>query len=408
MRIFKKLVFALALPLLIGMAGGWFFRFEIASLVLDRVAGRGKEPYLRLNPEKDLREYSARIEEDATILAKYPIFSRGSQGKSDASAYLNPLLSWERSDSWPGSKGRLELPQELLKKLNSDSKFWNIRLDWGSIQLDWSWWKQLEQFDHWNFDRTGPAYGGNENYLILAAPIPNYVSLRDWSKLRLLQGRETGKVLDALKDVRHLAELIMTNETLVSTMVAISLLGLETAFVESFDEKSRARLQWQPISRDVLQRAKRYYWSQPAFADMRLSAETFNRFSKMPVGICQRVHEHLYYTISLRRLLRTDWQEGLRRTEQLIEETAQNCRSGYLREKWKDTSFQGLFKSGEDLFRTVSTMAGNGDSGERVSSLRPKVTIEEIEKYPQLAELFAYLVLGVSEPNWLAKYRDPQ
>src|SRR5205085_2122107 len=54
-------------------------------------------------------------------------------------------------------------------------------------------------------------------------PIPNYSSLQFWSKLRLAAAFRRGDFAQASADVRHLADLIRTQDILISEMISVAL-----------------------------------------------------------------------------------------------------------------------------------------------------------------------------------------
>jgi hypothetical protein len=53
---------------------------------------------------------------------------------------------------------------------------------------------------------------------------PNLVALVDLAKFRLLHGLRTNDVLPAPTEVRHLARLVYSDETLINTVLAIGIL----------------------------------------------------------------------------------------------------------------------------------------------------------------------------------------
>ncbi len=88
--------------------------------------------------------------------------------------------------------------------------------------------------------------------------LPNFGHLIDLAKARLLRGLAEKRPREALTDVRQLARLVYSTETLLGSMVAISILRMER---EAFEAAVAGRLlrpaDWQPLSEELLVRAKR-------------------------------------------------------------------------------------------------------------------------------------------------------
>ena len=90
----------------------------------------------------------------------------------------------------------------------------------------------LLQFDHWSIATASPLRDVAAAKTYADAPIPNFVTLQSWVKLRLLKGLHEGDLPSASAEVRHLAELCGSTGTLVGDMIRLSMLGLERGFIE--------------------------------------------------------------------------------------------------------------------------------------------------------------------------------
>lgn len=97
--------------------------------------------------------------------------------------------------------------------------------------LDFAWMKELLAFDHWSMMTAGPLRDG-PTQSFMEAPIPNFVTLQNWAKLRLLKGLHEGDLASASLEVRHLAMLCATTGTLVGDMIRLAILGIERGFSE--------------------------------------------------------------------------------------------------------------------------------------------------------------------------------
>jgi hypothetical protein len=375
----------------------WLLRFQIAGFFLSESTGKLEAKYRNMSPEPALTKYFAEITEDAKMLEKYPVFA-ATGGQKDAAEFLNPIVSW--SAQGEEISGKLRLSDEIKKKLLTAKKVAELNVDWKKINLDFSWFAKLHEYDHWNFDNSGPLYGKDKDYIISLAPIPDYVELTNWAELRLLKGRDDHDLATAFKDVEHLARLVFSNESLVSSMTTIALLGKIRRTYDSLDEKLKKGLP-EPITRDFHQRAKRYFYAQGAFTDLRLSDETYKKLSIFPAAICQRINSAIESYIGLRNLMMSDFKTSFERINQLIAQTSPICRSGFLRQKWSDPKYNGMFKPGADIFLTVDP-----NSTVNRPAFFPATTIEDIEAHPKVARFLAYMLMSLSEPSWLRAYEE--
>src|SRR5262249_61639039 len=106
--------------------------------------------------------------------------------ESDAAVFMAPLIDYEKPLDDP--PGQLHLPDELRQRITSYGSDWPTPItDPDLAGLDFSWMAALGQFDHWTLlgaGRLREVPVGN----IFHDPIPNYVNLMQWAKLRLALG----------------------------------------------------------------------------------------------------------------------------------------------------------------------------------------------------------------------------
>lgn len=401
---FKKyLMYSLGV-LIILLAISWFFRFEIGGLVLSKLY-QPKQKYLSLSPEQNLTRMQKWIDEDAELLSKNSFFMKDSGGTKDASAFLNPLVSWNKIDDFPGVKGKLLLPEELNQLLTSSQNFTQLKIQWKKMNLDFSWLTELQKYDHWSYDQSGPAYDESKEYKIIVAPTPEYSELQSWSKLRLLLGRDRGDLTAAFREVRQLAQLVMTHETLLSSMVAIAIMGLESKMYKELDKKSQSQIDSKDlISLDLHYRARRFYFAVSSFTDLRLTPEVFKHFNSYKVGACHKIQEGIFNNIAYRRILIKEYPEEYARLNQQIQESAKKCRTSFLRKMWKKPSYDGLFTRDEDIFQTVDHFVREGSENPITKEPLIKTTFADLEKHPVVANLMVYTLLSISQPNFLKLY----
>ena len=174
---------------------------------------------------------------------------------------MAPLMDYERPADDP--PGRLHLADDLRKRLGGYGEDWPAKItDADLAGLDFAWLPALAQFDHWTLlgagrlrDRPATDFFND--------PIPNYIHLLYWARLRYALALRRGDVLAASTEVRHLAELIRTQGILISEMIAVvlarlDLRGREAAFRAGLDVSA-----WAAPDNDQLDRHRRM-----AFASM--------------------------------------------------------------------------------------------------------------------------------------------
>lgn len=156
--------------------------------------------------------------------------TRGLQGRKalaepprnrDAALYLAGRTDWEG-----GRLGLLHLPESITSRMGNPPQAWRSAGPELYAGLDFSWMTELLQFDHWTMMAAGPLRD-DDAVSFFEAPLPNYVTLQYWVKLRLLKGLHEHDLARASQEVRHLATLCASNGTLVSEMIRVSLYGIE-------------------------------------------------------------------------------------------------------------------------------------------------------------------------------------
>jgi hypothetical protein len=145
----------------------------------------------------------------------------------DAAYYMGIRTDWE-----DGRIGLLHLAKSLTDRMNNPMYSWRNFGPADYAGLDFSWMHELEQFDSWSLSGDGPLKG-DLTVSAAEAPIPNYVTMQNWVKLRLVKGANDGDLPTAIREVRHLGDLIASNGTLVSEMIRLAFQGIERGFLES-------------------------------------------------------------------------------------------------------------------------------------------------------------------------------
>lgn len=375
--LYRVLLGALALLLIFGVLVYWKYP--------EQVTKRIRMDYEVESPEEELLKYETQILADRALLEKYEIF-RGSRGEKDAGPMLNPMVNWERE-----SGGALTLPKEVKEKLN-DKDWVAYAPDFKALGLDFSWMAKLHDFDHWALHENNARVDRSQKPSLMEIPFPNYRELTHWAKLRLIHGRLTQTLPQALRDVRHLVRLIFTNDSLISSVVAQGILGVEGQFVQSVNPKIVGG--WKTIPQDVLQTAKRYFWAQPTFVDPRLSNETYERFSGGDVGKCQMVSEGNLPNLIVRDHLRMTYPGPLRRFDGTVKNSLTICRKSLAHEAWLDPSWK-VFGKGSPFEDALLKAENESDWKRKILAIHPRAE-----------DIFGFIMLRDSTPNYLKYYGE--
>ncbi len=136
----------------------------------------------------------------------------------DAAIYLGVRTDWEGTPTSPPRVGLLHLPAALEKRMATPPGNWLTLTERDWAGLDFSWLQALAAYDYWSLSVDGPVTNF-ESLSFLDAPVPNFVTLMSWSKLRLVKGWHEGRLPEAAQEVRHLADLIASTSTLIGEMI---------------------------------------------------------------------------------------------------------------------------------------------------------------------------------------------
>lgn len=352
----------------------WFARFEIIKRYYKYV-------WFQENPEEELIKYSNVLEEDRLILSEYKIF-QPSLGKNDAGPFLNPKVNWPFGEIH--HQGELALPEFIHREMSKD---WVIKKPlFKKMGLDFSWMSELHKFDFWDVEKNTPVFVAGKKYLTYSYPAPSYKELMTWAKLRLLYGKETGKMNEAFKDVRQLARLIWTNDTLLSSMVTVNLLKLENEIHQG---------NWEIIPEEILMRAKRFFYALPSMIDPRLDDSHFFKFTPLAPGICPMLNEAMLSYISVRDLLKDELKNEYMRMDLLIKESLTVCRKTIVHEMWEDPGWPTFMLTEEDDFSYVSE-----------ASFLPKKTWGEIKKDKTIKSIIGMILSTKNTYNYLSGYGE--
>ncbi|MCA2978105.1 MAG: hypothetical protein INH41_05255 [Myxococcaceae bacterium] len=214
--------------------------------------------------------------------------------KRDAALFLNGRVDWETTPSNPGGQvGTLHLPDALLARVKPDDAWLTV----GEAELaglDFGWMGQLHEFDHWSLTAVGPLQDRDHSYV--SAPLPNYLQLMPWAKLRLARGLADGDLERASRDVRQLGTLIATNGSLISEMIRNRLYALERTAWERAGRPPAAGLP----TKDELARYRAVARGAVKFLAPGVPAEVQKKALACAPARCTMVHEAVGVATALR------------------------------------------------------------------------------------------------------------
>ena len=205
----------------------------------------------------------------------------------DAMAFMSPLSDWEASsEAEPPIHGSLHLPDALALKLRALAPAsWPTALTADADGLDFTWMRRLQQFDHWDVGMD-PHVAEHLNWWFDAV-IPNFETLVHWAKLRLVNGLTQGGVLQAAAEVRHLAKICESTQTLVGLEVGLAMRGFETLVHDLAIQRGLDVSGW-PAVLDGAEKIKARQLSRVAslYFYPGVSPRVMRRASECAVGVC--------------------------------------------------------------------------------------------------------------------------
>lgn len=228
---------------------------------------------------------------------------------------------------------------------------------------------KLMEFDHWESGQipgtNDPVFGAYERhlrqvedatYLHLGEPFPNLFHVLNLSKYRLILGLQTGDMIPALTEVRHLARLVHSDETLVNTATAVGILRAErNAYEAAVERKQMDATDWAPVSRDDLDRMTRASVSMGHVLSGGAEPREWQRLTDLafePFGLCGAIHDAMLNAMSLPNV--SPWPGELFPTQTFAlayrAMESSSCTLPLARHDLHESK-QGGFKSSNRLFR---------------------------------------------------------
>jgi hypothetical protein len=175
---------------------------------------------------RNAERYVDRLCEDARSLRERPPLRVVLSRERDAAPFLAPLVD--------SAQPRLRLGEALRARLRSYGADWPARItDEDVAGLDFRWMRALAPFDHWSLLGAG-RFRDSPALHFFDGPFPEYGILVEWSKLRYAVALRRHDGAAASTEVRHLADLVRTQSTMLAEMIAVALYRLDSRACEAF------------------------------------------------------------------------------------------------------------------------------------------------------------------------------
>jgi hypothetical protein len=279
---------------------------------------------------------------------------------TDAGPTLNRLVYWYPPANI-GPKAPLVDPKsrEFLMRYQDDWIKGRTFLERGNIKADIRFFKELSRFQIWDVEKNSPianVVSRGEFLLPSKLPTPETLDLLTAVKVRLMQGSIDSNAVEALKDVRKFAMLLLTTENFQLVMTGLTVLDLERrAYREYVDRDWLDPDMWQPIDRNTSMRAARAYTATAGYLRALTREAVFDKIfstGKIPPGFCAAINEQLPMEYAYRSQLTGLWpfersfRPGFKRLDRTFEFAKKHCRLALLSKLAEEDAFGGIEPQG--------------------------------------------------------------
>jgi hypothetical protein len=285
--------------------------------------------------------FHARVEADAREVG--PDGPLGPVGRSaNAGTFLNPRVTWR---GWPAAVSAyratvpadvtpITIPPDVVMRLRG--KGWEEAVEGTLAQdVDVGWLQGLSRFDHWDLDAESPVSAMPWPDPV-RAPVPDYGLLLAAARVRVLQGLRNGTPSRAATELRHLARLLDSTETLVGTTMAVQVLRVESrAHALAASRGIPADPSWRPLDPKELDRLQRLAQAAMAYASLLAPPTHWSALDTLPVGRCAALSEGLWFALVFEPLLGDRLRDRYQALERSLEASQGRCRLTLLRRAWR-------------------------------------------------------------------------
>lgn len=310
--------------------------------------------------------------EDQKIISQDPFFTEFGR-KNDAGKFLNSRIAWIKPahspysslvSKWPD----IVPPTELDVKLNGTwrNKWMEHANEVSFEKIDFSWMRNLNQYDHWDIFSHGPLSRAIKNQTAdispFSMPTPDGWALLFLAKLRLMKAVVDHKPLLALREVRQLAKLLLSQESYVEQIYATVLLELEMTAYETFlSQKLLRSSDWTPYEKKFISRVRRSLSAFTSLFSLNTSPEILKKVfleSSSRAGLCTALNNGMIQIAAVRDFMlngvpfETRYEDKFALLNNIYEKLGPGCRLTYAKLVWKNT---------DEFTRTIYLNSQNSD-----------------------------------------------
>jgi len=294
--------------------------------------------------KEEAREFWDQFLEDQKMLMANPFFAQY-ENKRDAGPFLNPAIVWKVNAKkskvaknlarWettlPKDRLILALPENIAKIASDAMLNKNNVLQEELKRIDYSWMKQLLDFDHWELFTSSPIeFMDRADYTIFTDTDADWAVLVKWTRLRLNNDFREGDFEQALKEVRHLARLVYSTERTLGVMISFSLIGIANYWADEWQKQHLEKeLIWTPFPEDVRKTASNVLLAYNGYFDFLTPDELFEQVLErddLEVFRCVAFREKLMLAAHLREGMEDYFASRYQVYDKLVLEGIAGCR----------------------------------------------------------------------------------
>lgn len=337
---FMKLFFKILTAVVLVSFLAWYFSLDLTLWVLSQHPVDVNQYSKQI--EQDFEKYYPQMLIDANTMEGIAVFNSLTYTK-DASEFLNPLVSWSYdgslNDKTSSNKETLKLDPELIKILNTDKDYSQIKIDWSQKKLDFSWFNKLHNFDHWNYTQNTPYSKSENNFEVMTSPTPDFSELLRWSKLYLLYSRDLKQLEANSEHIDHLAKLIYSHPSFLNAMVAVSILRIKKEFHASLNEAQQKQVKGVLLTKESIKVLRRFLSTISGLYSVLTPTEIFDKARLINISACLLLEETIAMNVDFKYLFSLSYPDVLLRIDQMRQQSLSWCPESYAKRVWGSQSY---------------------------------------------------------------------
>lgn len=337
--------------------------------------------------------------EEARVLAAHPIFAVERPDR-DAGELLNRLVPWSGDDlgEWEKGAPELELPDDARELLEGYPAVKDAAaLTALSSTLSFDWMKALAQYGYWELTERSPVEPWLSKNAAMA-PVPRYDVLSTWCKLRLWQAHLDGDMPAAVAEVRQLAWLALSNETLIGAMISVALYSIaETSAHHWGQGRVEELFTWE--QKGLL---RRVMWAGPGMLASPIEAATVKKALTVEgMALCVALNE----TVMVESLF---WPRSLKTFPErsdlvvaAIERPRPGCRLSTAKKL-----FERLGKSERSLVESLAVASETTSASADLDDTTMDALIAAVTYVPGVDDTMIKFLTSIGAPGFVSRYEE--